>query len=94
MFIRTAEDEYIFEGKTLLSDFVKEFELHGSHFDSVKGESESIGGLMLELFSKMPMRGETKEFHPFEFTIESADRKRVKKVKVRVLQREDQQEED
>ncbi|AFM04473.1 gliding motility-associated protein GldE [Bernardetia litoralis DSM 6794] len=94
LFIRTAEDEYIFEGKTLLSDFVKEFELHGSHFDTVKGESESIGGLMLELFSKMPMRGETKEFPPFEFTIESADRKRVKKVKVRVLKQEDQEDED
>ena len=96
LFVRTAEDEYIFEGKTLLSDFVKEFELHASHFDSVKGESESIGGLMLELFSKMPMRGETKEFAPFEFIIESADRKRVKKVKVRILQRHDQynQEED
>ena len=94
LFVRTAEDEYIFEGKTLLSDFVKEFELHASHFDTVKGESESIGGLMLELFSKMPMRGESKEFAPFEFIIESADRKRVKKVKVRILQREDQQEED
>ena len=92
LFIRTAEDEYIFEGKTLLSDFVKEFELHASHFDTVKGESESIGGLMLELFSKMPMRGETKEFTPFEFIIESADRKRVKKVRVRILQREDQEE--
>lgn len=94
LFVRTAEDEYVFEGKTLLSDFVKEFELHASHFDSVKGESESLGGLMLELFSKMPMRGESKEFAPFEFIIESADRKRVKKVKVRVLQREDQREED
>lgn len=94
LFVRTAEDEYIFEGKTLLSDFVKEFELHASHFDTVKGESESIGGLMLELFSKMPMRGENKEFAPFEFVIESADRKRVKKVKVRVLQRQDQREEE
>lgn len=91
LFVRTAEDEYIFEGKTLLSDFVKEFELHASHFDTVKGESESIGGLMLELFSKMPMRGEKKEFAPFEFVIESADRKRVKKVKVKILQRHDQQ---
>lgn len=94
LFVRTAEDEYIFEGKTLLSDFVKEFELHASHFDTVKGESESIGGLMLELFSKMPMRGETKEFAPFEFIIESADRKRVKKVKVKVVPRQDQLEEE
>lgn len=94
LFVKTEENEYIFEGKTLLSDFVKEFELHGSHFDTVKGESESIGGLMLELFSKMPLREEKTEFPPFEFIIESADRKRVKKVKVRVLQQEDQQNHD
>ena len=91
LFVQTAKDEYIFEGKTLLSDFVKEFELPASHFDSVKGESESIGGLMLELFSKMPMQGENTEFAPFEFVIESADRKRVKKVRIRILQRHDQQ---
>jgi len=53
----TSNNEYVFEGKTSLTDFCKVLELENEYFDEIKGESESLGGLMLELFTKFPNLG-------------------------------------
>ena len=51
-------------------------------FDDVKGESESLGGLLLELNNKLPKNGTKIHFEYFEFTILAVDARRIKKVKV------------
>ena len=51
-------------------------------FDSVKGDSESIGGVLLEIKSKLPSGGEKIRFNNFVFTITSVDNKRIKRVRV------------
>ena len=81
-FTKLSESEYVFEGKTSLTDFCKLFELENEYFDEVKGESESLGGLMLELFNKIPHVGQEIESNGFNFKIESVSTKRVKKIKV------------
>ncbi len=73
---------FIFEAKILLSDFCKTLKIAPSIFDEVKGESESLGGLMLEINSDMPKKGETIVFDRFEFVIEEADIKRILSIKV------------
>ncbi len=47
-----------------------------------KGESESVAGLMLELFSKMPATGEQISWRGLSFTIAAVDQKRIKQVRV------------
>lgn len=73
---------YIFEGKTTLNDFCKIVEAESSLFDVVKGESESLGGLLLEINSKMPRAGEKIEFEHFLFTIVAVDARRIKRIRV------------
>jgi CBS domain containing-hemolysin-like protein len=51
-------------------------------FDEVKGESESLGGLLLELHSKLPRVGEKISYGLFVFTVVSVDNKRIKRVRV------------
>jgi CBS domain containing-hemolysin-like protein len=51
-------------------------------FDDVKGESESLGGLLLEINSKLPKNGAKIIFEEFEFTILAVDLRKIKKVKV------------
>jgi len=76
------ENTYIFEGKTSLNDFCKVTEIEVSDFESVKGESESLGGLLLELNSKLPHAGEVINFDCFTFTAVAVDQKRIKRVRV------------
>lgn len=73
---------YIFEGKTTLNDFCKVIDVNSSIFEEVKGESESLGGLLLEINTKLPLAGEKVYFDKFIFTVTAVDFKRIKKIKV------------
>ncbi len=73
---------FIFEGKTSLNDFCKITHSDISIFDSVKGESESLGGLLLEINSKLPSAGEKIRFSHFVFTVVAVDQRRIKRLRV------------
>lgn len=73
---------YIFEGKVLLTDMSKIFELNPDYFEEVKGEADTLGGLLMEINQNIPIRGDVLTYENFEFKIESADKRRVKRVKV------------
>lgn len=88
------EHTFIFEGKVSLNDFCKKLELDPQIFDEVKGESESLGGLLLELNSSLPKNGSRIIFRKFEFTIMAVDAKKIKKVKVRLMDKEQEDSQD
>ena len=73
---------YIFEGKTLLIDFVKVFDLNIQIFDQYKGESDSLAGLILEIKGSIPEKNEKIELGNFIFIIEEVSSRRIEKVKV------------
>ena len=73
---------YIFEGRTSLTDFCKITGMDAQDFESIKGESESLGGLILEINAKLPHAGEKIGFDKYEFTIVAVDQKRIKRVRV------------
>ena len=79
---------FVFEGKISLHDFCKALELDPQYFDDVKGESESLGGLMLELHSSMPNAGDKITYDRFLFTIVSVDQKRIKRIRVTITDAE------
>jgi putative hemolysin len=76
------DNTYIFEGKTTLHDFCKIVQQDPVAFEQVKGESESLGGLILELNGKLPRAGEKIIFSPYVFTVVAVDQKRIKRVRV------------
>ncbi len=81
-FKRLDENTYLFEAKTSLNDFGKVFDLDPIYFEKAKGESETLGGLMIELFGRIPNSGEEMIFEVFTFKIQSVDARRVKKIVV------------
>ena len=81
-FKKIDNNTYLFEGKTSLNDFCKLTKMDKNYFNLVKGESESLGGLLLELNSKIPNKGDKIKFDKFIFTIMSVDNKRIKRVRV------------
>ena len=80
--IKEKEDTYTFLGKTALNDFCRALDIELNIFEEVKGESESLGGLLLELHSKLPRVGDKINFDKFVFTIVSVDLKRIKRVRI------------
>jgi gliding motility-associated protein GldE len=70
-----------FEGKTLLKDFFKITGIDEDAFDDIKGEAETLAGLLLEVKGVIPEKHEIIEIGPYKFTILAADKRRIKKIK-------------
>jgi gliding motility-associated protein GldE len=73
---------YAFDGKTLLNDFYKVTELDDELFDEVKGDSETVAGLLLELKGGFPRMKDVMLCKGIEFTVLAMDKRRIKEVKV------------
>ena len=81
-FVRVNSNTYIFEGKTLLSDFYKVLKLDDDVFEEVEGDADTLAGLLLELKGDFPSVHEKLEYHQFTFEIMELDERRISKVKV------------
>ncbi|MDD3875219.1 MAG: gliding motility-associated protein GldE [Bacteroidales bacterium] len=79
------ENTYIFEGKISLNDFCKIIEIDDGIFDKVRGDSDSLAGLVLELSGKIPQKNERIDFENMTFIAETVDKRRIKKVKVVIV---------
>jgi putative hemolysin len=73
---------FVFEGKILLSDLCRIIGIEGDTFENVKGESDTLAGFILEYTGRIPSKNEQIKMHDFIFTIESADNRKIKRVKV------------
>nr|WP_236778416.1 gliding motility-associated protein GldE [Pseudalgibacter alginicilyticus] len=75
-------NNYVFEGKTALKDFYKVLNIENvSIFEANKGEAETVAGFVLEISGSFPKRNSKINFENYIFTIESLDKKRIKRVK-------------
>ena len=66
------------------NDFCKLIDENPATFEKIKGESESLGGLLLEINTKLPSAGERIKFNRFIFTVVAVDNKRIKRVRVHI----------
>lgn len=78
------DNNYIFEGRTMIHDMCKAMHLPMDTFDSVRGESESVGGLVLEEAGEFPKVNDVVVIGDFDFTVIESDIHRIKLVKVTV----------
>ena len=81
-YVRINSNTYVFEGKTLLSDFYKILNLDDESFEEVQGDADSLAGLMLELKGDFPKPHEKLEYQNFRFEIVEMDQHRISKIKV------------
>ena len=86
-FSKLDSSNYIFEGKTSLNDVLKTVDGKIDFFDPIKGESDTLAGLILEMKGNIPENGETLYYEQYSFTIESVDKTRVKRIKVTINER-------
>ncbi|MEI8203121.1 MAG: gliding motility-associated protein GldE [Bacteroidota bacterium] len=84
-YLKTDENNYIFEGRTSLNDFCKITGSNISLFDTVKGESETLAGLILEFEGNIPEKNKHIRFQHFDFSVISSDKRRIKRIKVHIF---------
>ena len=82
VYSKLDEFNYVFEGKTPLNDMYRVLNIEGEDFEAEKGESETMAGFVLELFGKIPKKNEKLRFNEYQITIEAADKRMVKRIKL------------
>ena len=81
-YVRLNHNTFIFEGKTLLTDFTRTLKLDDEYFESVQGEADTLAGLLLEVKGDFPELHERTTFGRCTFEVMELDERRIVKVKV------------
>lgn len=83
-YARLNANTYLFEGKTLLSDFTKILKIDDEEFAEIEGEADSLAGLLLELKGNFPIVHEQITYKNYLFEVLELDGRRISKIKVTV----------
>ena len=81
-YVKLNSNTYLFEAKTMLSDFQRELDLDDELFEEVEGDADSLAGLLLELKGDFPELHENIDFHHLTFEVMEMDERRIVKIKV------------
>lgn len=84
LFRKLSDTKYLFDGKTLLVDFYKIVHTEDTVFDDVKGDADTLAGLILELKGEIPAMNEKIKCKNFVFTIESVNNRRIEKIRMEI----------
>lgn len=84
VYSKLDDNNYIFDGKTSLNDFLKIVKKDVDFFDLIKGDSDTLAGLVLEIKGVIPKIGTVCSIPPFTLLVESADLRKIKRLKVTI----------
>lgn len=77
---KNEDGAYVIEGRMLLNDFFKLFDVNDNYFDDIRGDSDTLAGLILVIKSEMPAKNEIIKYKNFIFKIKSVDDRRIKQI--------------
>lgn len=81
---KLSYNSYLFEGKTLLSDFCKILHIDDDEFEDVAGDADTLAGLLLELKGDFLSLHEKIDYDNYTFEVMGVERRRISRVKVTV----------
>lgn len=79
---RIDDNTFVFEGRTALVDVYKVLDIDGKEFEQSKGESDSIGGFIVEQAGRILKNKEFIRFENYKLIVETSDKRRIKTVKI------------
>ncbi|NJC27901.1 gliding motility-associated protein GldE [Neolewinella antarctica] len=82
VFNKVDDLNYEFDGKTLLNDVCRVLEMSTSTFDEVKGDAESLAGLVLEHVGKLPEPNQEIKVGEYTLKVLSVTPRRIEEVLV------------
>ena len=81
-YVKLNDRTYIFEAKTLLSDFYKIMKIDSNIFERVEGDADTLAGLLLEIKGEFPVLHEHLDYENYHFEVLEMNTRRILKVKV------------
>jgi len=84
LYSQISDFEYLFDGRIMLNDFCKVFDYEDDIFDDIRGEADTLAGLILELKGEFPMLHEKLNCKNFTFEVEGVNTRRITKIKVTI----------
>ena len=81
-YVKLNDRTYIFEAKTLLSDFYKIMKIDSNIFERVEGDADTLAGLLLEIKGEFPVLHEHLDYEYYHFEVLEMNTRRILKVKV------------
>jgi gliding motility-associated protein GldE len=81
---KISENEYEFEGKVLLQDFYKIINIDEDIFEDIKGDADTLAGLILEIKGEIPEENDGLKYRNLVFKIKSVDNRRIKTIYCKV----------
>ena len=94
LYRKLDDNNYIFKGKILIDDIIDILGFDEDPFEFIRGESETLAGLILELTGEMPKVKQVVSFNNFKFFIEAADKRRITSVRMKVMEKDPEQEKE
>jgi gliding motility-associated protein GldE len=89
-YTRISENTFLFEGRTTLVDFYKVTEMDGKNFEQNKGDSETLSGFLVEQAGRILKNNEYVIFDNVKMIVESSDKRRIKMIKVILLENQEE----
>ena len=83
-FRKLDDNTFVFEAKTSIIDFCKTLDLDDEEFDEVRGDAETLAGLILEVVGEIPQSGTSVKIKDFNFVIQKSDNRRIEEVMVTI----------
>ena len=80
-FVKLSDNCYIFEAKTLLTDFYKITNINNETFEQIAGDADTLAGLLLEIKGEFPTLHEVLSYSDYEFEVLKMDERRILKIK-------------
>ena len=81
-YIKIDDCTFLFDGKVLLNDFFRIMRLDEADFEPVRGEADTLAGVILEMKGEIPQKGDSVDYKNLSFSIEAVDNRRIKQIKV------------
>ncbi|MEY2812569.1 MAG: gliding motility-associated protein GldE [Bacteroidota bacterium] len=86
--IRIDDFNYIFEGKMMINQALKIMRLPSKEFDQMRGDSETVAGLVLEIAGEIPKQNQVFKINGFTFTVLEVSMNRIQKIKLTIEDRQ------
>ncbi len=85
VFQKIDDFNYVFEGKTLLNDVARIVGVDSERFEEIKGDSESLGGLIIERVGRMPKKDRELSMEHFRFKVLETSQRRIERILITLV---------
>jgi CBS domain containing-hemolysin-like protein len=81
---KISDDTFLFEAKTSIIDFCKIMGLSDEWFDEMRGDAETLAGLILEVVGEIPAEKQSIKINNFDFLVIKANNRRIEQIQVKI----------